>query len=98
VAARVNYRADSSALTNHDLTSETHGNANGIGLADFVPQRVLEKIDLEATYMNALTSTVTESVRLPLVMATDRDALEAAVVDVAHGHQLHARGIEFQGT
>ena len=63
-----------------DLTPETCGNANGIGLADFVPQRVLEKIDLEATYMNALTSTVTESVRLPLVMATDRDAVEAAVV------------------
>jgi len=63
-----------------DLTAETHGNANGIGLADFVPQRVLEKIDLAATYMNALTSTVTESIRLPAIMATDRDAVEAAVL------------------
>jgi hypothetical protein len=62
-----------------DLTDETHGNANGIGVADFVAQRVLEKIDLPATYMNAITSTVTDSVRLPMILKTDRDVLGAAV-------------------
>jgi hypothetical protein len=63
-----------------DLTPETHGNANGIGLADFISQRVVEKIDLRATYTNALTSTVAETVRLPMVLATDRDALAAAML------------------
>jgi hypothetical protein len=63
-----------------DLTRETHGNANGIGLADFIARRVLEKIDLAATYMNALTSTVVETVRLPMVLETDRDAISAAVL------------------
>jgi hypothetical protein len=63
-----------------DLTPETRGNANGVGLADFIAQRVLEKLDLHATYMNALTSTVVDSVRLPMVLATDRDVLDAAVL------------------
>jgi len=63
-----------------DLTDETQGNANGVGMADLIAQRVLEKMDLGATYMNALTSTVIDSVRLPMVVATDRDALDAAVL------------------
>ncbi|HLJ62120.1 MAG TPA: hypothetical protein VKZ50_20560 [bacterium] len=63
-----------------DLTLETQGNANGVGLADFIAQRVLEKMDLHATYMNALTSTVIDSVRLPMLLATDRDVLDAAVL------------------
>lgn len=63
-----------------DLTAETQGNANGIGMADLVAQRVLRKMDLPATYMNALTSTVIDSVRLPMVLATDRDVLDAAVL------------------
>ncbi len=62
------------------LTPETHGNANGIGLADFITQRALGTIDLHATYMNALTSTVAETVRLPMVLATDRDAIAAAIL------------------
>jgi hypothetical protein len=63
-----------------DLTAETQGNANGVGMADLVAQRVLAKMDLHATYMNALTSTVIDSVRLPMVLATDRDVLDAAVL------------------
>ena len=78
-----------------DLTS---GNANGIGLADFVPQRVLEKIDLAATYMNALTSTVTESIRLPAIMATDRDAVEAAVLAAPVPEQGQERIVYVQNT
>ena len=63
-----------------DLTAETQGNANGVGMADLIAQRVLQKMDLRATYMNALTSTVIDSVRLPMVLATDRDVLDAAVL------------------
>ena len=81
-----------------DLTAETHGNANGIGLADFVPQRVLERIDLAATYMNALTSTVTESIRLPAIMATDRDAVEAAVLAAPVPADGHRRIVYVQNT
>jgi lactate racemase-like protein len=63
-----------------DLTEETHGNATGIGLADLISQRIIEKIDLPATYMNGITAAITEGSRLPMILATDRDVVMTAVL------------------
>jgi hypothetical protein len=62
-----------------DLTDATHGNANGIGLADVTTWRLVSRMDLEATYINALTSRVPPSVRIPLAVGTEREAIQAAV-------------------
>jgi hypothetical protein len=62
-----------------DLTDATHGNANGLGTGDITTQRVYEKIDWEQTYPNALTSTVTNPVKLPMVLKNDRQAIQAAI-------------------
>jgi Lactate racemase N-terminal domain len=62
-----------------DLTDATHGNANGIGLADLTTRRLVSRIDDEATYVNALTSRVPPSVRIPLTLDTEREAVQAAV-------------------
>jgi hypothetical protein len=63
-----------------DLTEETHGNATGIGMADFTTQRVVDKLDLEPTYMNGITAAITEGSRLPIITQTDRDAIWTAVL------------------
>ncbi len=65
-----------------DLTDETLGNANGIGLADVVTRRLAERFSPGATYPNALTSTVSETVRLPMTLPTPRLALAAALMMV----------------
>lgn len=62
-----------------DLTERTHGNATGIGIADVTTVRCAEQIDLGPSYTNALASGVPESVRLPMVLHTDRDAISGAV-------------------
>ena len=62
-----------------DLTEESHGNANGVGIADFTTRRLREKMDLEQTYPNSLTSTVPVSVKIPMVLANDRQAIQAAI-------------------
>lgn len=64
-----------------DLTDSSHGNAIGVGLADIVPVRLVDKLDLPAFYMNALTSgwAGIKRSRLPMVLPTDRDAVRAAV-------------------
>ena len=62
-----------------DLTERSHGNANGIGTADIVARRLVEKMIPEQTYPNALTSTVTGPVQIPLTLETDYDAIRAAV-------------------
>ncbi|RMF93461.1 MAG: [Fe-S]-binding protein [Nitrospinota bacterium] len=65
-----------------DLTPETYGNATGVGLADFVSQRLAEKIDRKPTYINCLTGVSPESARIPMILETDREALEAALSTV----------------
>lgn len=62
-----------------DLTERSHGNANGIGTADFVARRLVDKMDLEQTYPNALTSTVTGPVKIPLTLGSDFDVIRASV-------------------
>lgn len=62
-----------------DLTAETKGNAYGIGLADFTTKALVEKIDYKATYTNAITSTFTERVKIPIIAENEQEALEMAV-------------------
>ena len=64
-----------------NLTETTHGNANGIGLANVTTARVAQKIDWKATYTNALTAGILGMQRasLPLTMVSDQAALQVAL-------------------
>jgi len=64
-----------------DLTEESHGNATGIGLADFTTERVVSKVDLYATYMNGYTGGTGGLLRnrLPNILPTDRAAIATAM-------------------
>ncbi|HEX4949573.1 MAG TPA: DUF2088 domain-containing protein [Blastocatellia bacterium] len=59
-----------------DITDASHGNACGIGLADVTTRRLANKVDWDATYMNAVTSGFYEHSMLPVVAATDQQAFE----------------------
>lgn len=81
-----------------DLTEETGGNANGVGLADVVTERLASKMDRPVTYLNALTSTTPEPVKLPMVMPTDRLAIAAALEMCAGISPGGARLVRIQNT
>ena len=68
------------AITVHRISKASHGNASGLGLADVIPARILEQIDLRASYVNALTSGAggARRSRLPMVMEDDAAAVVAA--------------------
>ncbi len=63
-----------------DLTAASGGNANGVGTADFTTARLARKMRLADTYPNALTSTVPDPVKLPMVLSNDHLALQAAIL------------------
>ena len=65
-----------------DLTSPSHGNATGIGMADLTTRRVIDQIDWDATYMNVFTSGVLRSARMPIPLENDRAAVETALARV----------------
>ncbi len=62
-----------------DLTAETEGNAVGIGMADVVLRRAVEKMDAHKTYMNCITAKTPEGARVALTVDTDREALSVAI-------------------
>jgi len=63
-----------------DLSEESNGNAVGIGLADMVTRRLVNKIDPTPTYINAITSTNVEAARIPVTFDSDQDAVETAIL------------------
>ncbi|MFN8636868.1 MAG: lactate racemase domain-containing protein [Chloroflexota bacterium] len=61
------------------ITPQSEGNGLGAGIADFTTRRLFEEIDLYKTYMNGLTAGAIDASKIPIVMANDREACEAAL-------------------
>ncbi len=59
------------------LSEDSHGNACGLGLADFTTTSVVEKIDRKATYLNCLTATFPIRAKIPVYFDEEREVLEA---------------------
>ena len=81
---RPNYRT----LIVLDITPRSHGNAVGIGMVDLTTERVIEKVDLKASYTNAITTGLWSSVRLPIALENDRAVLNTALAKVADPRQV----------
>ncbi len=62
-----------------DIAEASHGNGNGLGILDFTTDRAYRKFNFEETYPNSLTSTVPASAKIPMVLKSDRLAIQAAI-------------------
>ena len=73
--------ADVTTISVLRLTEPSHGNAIGLGLADFTTAQLAEQIDTQSFYINCLTAGVfaLNSAKLPLVLETEREAVAAAI-------------------
>lgn len=81
-----------------DLTEETHGNCNGIGLADVTTSRLVNKIDVDATYPNVVTSTVLCTPRIPLFARSDEDCIKIALRTCNFIDRANPRIVHIQDT
>lgn len=61
------------------LTDSSHGNANGVGLADVIHRDMVPDIDLGASYANVLTSGSLGNAAIPIAMPDDEGAIQAAL-------------------
>ena len=59
-----------------DLSSASYGNGVGLGMADVIHDRLLEKIDWNPTWINSLTASTPAAIRTPIHFSTDRECLE----------------------
>jgi hypothetical protein len=81
-----------------DITPESEGNAVGIGMADVTTRRLVEKINYQAMYMNAITSGVSEGAKVPMTFDTDREAIEVALAMIGLTPPEHARVVRIKTT
>ncbi len=62
-----------------DLSKETHGNGIGLGFSSATTKRVFDKLDLASMYPNAITCTVLGGVRIPIIMESDKEAIQVCI-------------------
>jgi hypothetical protein len=83
-----------------DLTDETYGNANGMGLADITTARLASKVDFHATYVNVLTAGLVGLCKggLPITLPTGHDAVATAIKVCGQADPANARVVRIKNT
>ncbi|MFO0876585.1 MAG: lactate racemase domain-containing protein [Gemmataceae bacterium] len=80
------------------MTENTHGNASGIGLADFTTTSLVKAINYRATVINCLTAGYPEGAFTPVYFDTDREVIEAALAIIGTRAPEEARLLRIQDT
>jgi len=81
-----------------DLTDETHGNCNGVGHADVTTKRLVDKIDVDETYPNGVTSTVINVCKIPLFTHSDRACIQLALRTTYGADKKNSRIVRIRDT
>jgi hypothetical protein len=80
------------------LSERTHGNATGIGTADFTTSRLVKAMDYRATVINCLTAGYPEGASLPVHFDSDREAVDAALAVIGRRDPHEARILHIRNT
>ncbi len=72
-------KPDISKLVVLDITELSHGNALGVGLSDVTTKKLINKINLQDTYANAIASTFLNRAKIPIYVDTEKEAIEIAL-------------------
>ena len=65
-----------------DLTEASKGNAMGLGRVHVATQKLVNRIDRQVTAVNAITACCPEDCRIPLTLATEKEAVTAALLTI----------------
>jgi len=80
------------------LHPHSYGNAVGIGLADFIHERLLQAMDHKATWVNALTALTPANARVPIHFPSDHAALETAMQTLGRTESASAKILWIRNT
>jgi len=81
-----------------DLTPASNGNGIGIGMADFTTSRFVKALNLQYTYMNALTSLGLLPAKIPIYFDNDREAIQAGLASLAEADAEKLRVVRISDT
>ena len=81
-----------------DLSPASNGNGNGIGLADITTKRLVDSLDIQKTYINALTAISPEKAAIPIYFDTDRKSLDVCARTIGLDSMAKARIVRIKDT
>ena len=80
------------------LTEQTHGNASGIGVAEFCHQKVVDQMDRASTALNCICGFHPSAAAVPIALPTDTKALETALNTVGYVEPQNAKVVWINNT
>lgn len=80
------------------LTPQSGGNATGMGGADIITMRLYKDFDVASTYANIITSMNLDGAAIPMIMNTDREAIQLAVKTLVRTKSQDARIVRIKNT
>ena len=80
------------------LSEKTHGNAAGIGNADFTSTRLVQTMNYRATVINCLTAGYPEGANLPVHFETDKEVIDAALAIIGTRPPEEGRVLRIKNT
>lgn len=81
-----------------DISEYSHGNGLGIGYANATTQKLVDKLDLEAMYLNSITSTVLQGIAIPMVMKNDKEAIQVCLKTCTNINRNNPRIVRISNT
>lgn len=81
-----------------DLSDESHGSAVGIGGADAITKRLFDKIDFEMTYPNVITATTIKGSKIPMILKSDKEAIQIALRTTVDSDKNNPRMIRIKNS
>jgi len=80
------------------LTEATHGNATGLGMAEFTNKHTVGQVDRHITQINCITGNHPSAAATPAWFDTDREVLEQALPSVGIVEPQNARVVQIPDT
>ncbi|MBT4500621.1 MAG: DUF2088 domain-containing protein [Gemmatimonadetes bacterium] len=80
------------------LTEETHGNASGIGTAEYAHKKAIDAMDREMTYINCMTGNSPSGASIPLYYDSDAKCIECALTTVGFVEPENAKVVRIINT
>jgi hypothetical protein len=81
-----------------DLTPESHGNAIGIGMADYTTSRLVRAMDPRTSFVNAVTAMTMNGAKVPIYFESDREVIQWALSSVLVADKKESRILRIRDT
>ena len=81
-----------------DITEHSHGNASGMGEADLISYRFVNKIDFGSTYTNIITNKYLKAAAMPIYGNSDLDVIKTAILTSIHADLDNPRIVRIKNT